>query len=217
MAGFIPGRIYDEPNKVNSRLRELHPSLTEKVLQSSLNAGIAKWALASPNHPPNFGGTSLWAESVRELREILIPKGWRRDNSYNFPTVVSPDMKIAIAVASGDEGTGLRKGNPSTHYPRGTVMERRVEANQLSLFDVGEQDVEVADSDAAEATWLLLHYRHRGELRCELSLATSINESGFVENWAERIILTPIQIDPARLSILEDEPVNPTVTVKRRA
>jgi len=216
MAGFIQGRVLHEPNKVDARLREMGLSAT--VLLSALNAGIASLALASPNHPPNFGGTSLWAEAVRVLRELLIPKGWRKDNSYNFPTVVSPDRKIAVAVASGDEGTGIRKGNPSTHYPRGTVMQRRVEANsQLPLFDDIRRADDAESAEEAEATWMLLHYRERGQLRCELSLPISINDSGFVENWAERIILTPIQIDPTRMPVLDDEPVNPTVTVKRRA
>lgn len=213
--GFRGAVIYDEPQDVDARLVEL--GLTQQELRDALEAGLAAAALATANHPPNFGGTSLWAEAVRGLRETLIPKGWHRDNSYNFPTVVRGDGKIAIAVAAGDPGTGDKDMHPSTSYKRGPIMIGKVEVNQHLPFDhlpVGYGD---PDPNAPEATWVLLHDREHDELRCELSLPVTINKKGFVETWGERIILSPITIDPARARILDDEPVDPTIEIKRRA
>lgn len=160
--GFRGAVIRSRQADVDARLREL--GLSQAVLTGALEAGLAAMALCTTNHPPNFGGTTLWAEAVRWLREILIPEGWRRDNSYNFPTIVRGDGKIAIAVAAGDEATGSADGHPSTRYERGSVLVGKVEVNEHLPFDhlpVGFGD---ADPSAPEATWLLLHYRTREEI-----------------------------------------------------
>jgi len=213
--GFRGAVVRVKPEEVGVRLQEL--GLTEKVLIDGLEAGLAAKALCTSNHPPNFGGTSFWAEAVRWLRENLIPKGWRRDNSFNFPTIVRHDGKIAIAVAAGDEGTGLPKGNPSTRYERGPVMVGKVEVNQHLPFEHLPAGYGEPDPDTPEATWLLLHFRAGDELRSELSFPLTINKAGFVETWAERILLRVIPIDPARMPVLQDDPVEPTIDIRRKA
>ena len=60
--------------RVEATLRELE--LTPEVLRIALEAGYATAALCTSNHPPNFGGMTMWAETVRSLREQLIPAGW---------------------------------------------------------------------------------------------------------------------------------------------
>lgn len=207
-------KVIQGPGGRDARLREL--GLTQEHLRGSLNGGLAAAALTSVNHPPNFGGTTLWAEAVRILRELLIPLGWRRDNSHNFPTVVSPDRTLAIAIARGDEITGdpNPRVSPTFQYSRGVVTERAVERNRTLPFDhlpEGYGD----EPDAIPALWFLLHRRVGTKLLCELSYPTEI-ESGFVITWGERIILDPIDLDPTTMPVLDDEPVNPEITVKRR-
>jgi hypothetical protein len=217
MAGRSRALVINEPLEVATRLRAL--GLTLEILHGSLQAGLAAAALCTANHPSNFPGLSLWGEAVRWLREMLIPLGWRRDDSFNLPTVVRGDDEMAIAVVRGDVATGNPKGNPSTQYARGTVMIRRVQSNGVLPYDHLPQGYgeEVETEAAAVPTWLLLHYRKGDELVSELSFPIEIDASGFVKAWGERIILKPISLDGGRMRILDEPPVNPDVNVRRRA
>src|SRR5688572_27925461 len=80
--------------------------LTEAVLE-----GEESRDGCTENDPPGAGGYFSYSRTVRRLREILIPRGWKRATDVNFPLVVSPNGKIAIAVSLGDDGTGVRYRN----------------------------------------------------------------------------------------------------------
>jgi hypothetical protein len=208
--------VVSDPDEAEIRLRAM--GLTEAILHSALRSGIAGAALCTLNHPTNFGGLTFWAEATRWLRETLIPEGWRRDNSYGLPTVVRGDEGLAIAVVRGDKGTGNPKANPTTQHPRGTVVISRVEQNGiLPGFEHLKAEQEQLEAAARVPMWLLLHYRAGDQLVAELSYPTVINRSGFVEEWAERIILTSIALDPTRMPVLDEPPVLPDVSVRRRA
>jgi hypothetical protein len=71
--------VISDPVWVDLRLAAL--GLNQPILRSALEAGVAADALCTPNHPPNFGGLSFWAEAVRWLREQLTARGWKNDNS----------------------------------------------------------------------------------------------------------------------------------------
>lgn len=69
-------------------------------------------------------------------------------------------------------------------------------------------------------TWILLVHRARGEVRCELSLPTSMGVDGRVDGWRERIILGAIPTDPDLMEITPPTPPDQPdihVDVKRRA
>ena len=161
---------------------------------------------------------TLWAETIRWLRDTLIREGWRADNAYGLPTVVSGDSGMAIAVVRGGPGTGDPKANNvSTQYARGTVMIGRIQTNGVLPYDHLPAEY-FADHPDAETipTWLLMHRRDGDTLVCELSFPTKINKSGFVEGWGERVILTSIPLDPTKMRVLDDEPIKPDVKVRRR-
>lgn len=209
--------ILSEPVRVDLRLREL--GLSTATLTSALRSGLASAALCSPLHPTNFAGLTLWAEAIRWLRDTLMrEKGWRQDNAFNLPTVVRGDNGMAIAVVRGGDGTGDSKAeNVSTQYPRGPVMMGRVEVNGILPYDHLPPEYFEDKTETSVPTWLLMHRKVGGELACELSFPITINKSGFVEGWAERICLTSIPLDPMRMRVLDDEPVDPDVNVRRRA
>lgn len=207
-----------DPLSVERRLIAL--GLTLQVLREALEAGIGAAALHSTvNYPRNYGGTSFWAEVTRWLRELLVPLGWHRDETGGQPSVVRGDNGIAIVVVRGNEATGDPMFLPTTQYKRGPVTIERVERNAFLPFDdevpVETEAVEVDTSDVP--TWLLLHYRKGEELMAELSFPISISKAGFVEEWGETVILPAIPLDPRNMPMLDDEPVNPDVNVRRRA
>lgn len=212
-------RLVVDPLEVHARLREL--GLIEEDLSEPLLAGASALALSlGTNHPPMFPGLNFWAEAVRCLRDRKMAEYWSKSDAKNYATVISPDRTMQIAVARGDEWTGREnapEGRPSTQHKKGSVTQLAVEKNhQLSLFDTLPTP-DVTMPDAAIVTWVLLHFRDRGRIRAELSRPTIINQSGFVEEWAERLILNPINLDPTRIVLPDDQPVEPDVLVRRRA
>jgi hypothetical protein len=180
------------PEDDEDRLRQL--GLTTEEVSKAVERGIVERMNCTLFDPPSYPGVVQWARTVRDLRETLVPNGWRADNTRNFSTVVSPNELVAIAVSTGDERTG-REGDPEprTKYPKGTVFLAAVNRNvQLSLF--GEM---IIDADGAvlskTRTWTLLMRTDAvtKEVRVELSLPAQIGDDGRVIAWSERIIFTP--------------------------
>jgi hypothetical protein len=209
-------KVVVEPLSVRVRLREL--GLKAEDLTGALMDGASAMALCDENHPPIYPGLSFWAESVRGLRSRKNLDGWVRNDARNYSTVVNAERTTQIAIARGDEWTGIERvpdGKPSTQHKKGPSTQQAVASNQFTLFDrLPEPESEAENS---LTTWVLLHFRESNKIRCELSQPTSINKSGFVEKWAERIILSVLDLDTTKIKLPDDEPVQPDVQVKRRA
>ena len=115
---------------------------------------------------------------------------------------VKGDRTLAIVVATGDEATGTAY-LPRTKKPRGPVSVRAIETNQLSLFglldDDGEASAMLPELETVTETWFLLFHMdtQAGEIRAELSLPATTDDSGNIISWAERIplALIPLGID----------------------
>jgi hypothetical protein len=218
MAGNQAVVVVSEPVRVAIRLQAL--GLSEPVLRTTFEKALSSVALCSIDHPANWGGLTLWAEGTRWLRDGLRGSGWKRDNTRGLPTCVRGDDGMAIAIVRGNELTGNPDPAvlPTTQYKRGQATIDRIEENGVLPYDhLPAEYFERTGADAPPPTWLLMHHKRGGELLCELSFPTRVNSSGFVEKWGERIVLTSIPLDPNRLSILDDEPINPDVDVRRRA
>lgn len=184
-----------ESSDVTTRLAEL--GLDQMDLQEAVMQGMFARSECTPNDPPFYAGINAWARPVRVLREKLIPKQWTRSDDDNYSLVVNPDGNLAIAVATGDENTGIAMANPMTKSAKGPKTQRAIEDNQyqLSLFEPSpEFEIpETAHND--RVTWILLQYydQSKKEVRFELSLPSSY--SGKVDGWSERIILSPLSFD----------------------
>jgi hypothetical protein len=184
--------------------------ITRQVIQEALRAGEAARASCTLNDPPIMPGLLAWGRTVRALGELLAPHGWTRHDDGNFSTVVDKRLGIAVAVATGDEGTGLGNMNPRTKYPKGPTTAHAIKQNneQLELFaDLASETEEISGgSDRAALTWILLIARVGDQLRYELSLPAAIAEDGRVEGWRDRIIFEPLQIPGSEAVNVELEP-----------
>lgn len=215
----MPQVIRFENSDVTSRLIQLgldHMDVQEPVMQ-----GMLARSESTLNDPPLFAGFAAWARTVRVLREKLIPKHWTRSDEGNYPLVVNPSGNLAIAVATGDEGTGDPTANPMTKSPKGPRTQSAIEVNQYqsSLFDAFPE-FEIPETPHNDrVTWILLqHYdQSKKEVRFELSLPSSY--SGKVDGWSERIILTALPFDPTTAIPVPVLPSLPDIDVplRRRA
>lgn len=216
-------RVVHQPAEVQSRLVEL--GLDPEALAQVVKRGYVAFTMCTVNDPPLFPGFAAWAQTVRALREYLVPQGWRRCDENNYSLVINTAEDMAIAVATGDDGTGRVDAVPTTKSSKGPSTAEAVVANQAQLtfeFEVPESAaVDDGDDDSVEErmTWLLLVHRGEGELRSELSLPLSMGTDGRIESWQERIVLGAMPTDPTEIDITPPSPVMPDieVDVKRRA
>lgn len=212
--------IYSEPSDIRSRLAEL--GLKEEPIRDVVRQGYLAFASCTKNHPPLVPAIWAWGETVRALREYLLPIGWSRSDANNYSLVIDPADRIAIAVATGDDGTGLINAVPSTKSPKGPSTVAAINVNQLELaLDFGQTVSLIANLPSQEegnvVTWLLLICRGNGEVRCELSLPSSVDANGFIDSWRERILLGSIPLDGEAVEIVPIPAPDITVDVKKRA
>jgi hypothetical protein len=204
-------------SEVANRLATL--GLNEGELAQAVMRGILARSEVTPNHPPLYAGFVTWGTTVCALREVLIPKGWKRNDEGNYSTVVHPSLTFAIAVATGDENTGNPSANPMTKSPKGPSTRSAVALNILNqslLFP--ELPVLSTNEDGDRLTWILLISHVDGKVRSELSLP--INCDGKIDGWQERIILPDTDLDPAQSMSID--PVMPNlpdidIDVRRKA
>ena len=186
--------VYEKADAL-ARLAQL--GLTCGIVRDAILAGELARNSCTANDPPATAGILGWARTTRGLREGTIPLGWRASEAGQLSTCVDSTGAIAIAVATGDQGTGDRRAEPKTKYPRGPATAAAIERNklQLGLFDTPAPPP-VEQEQSKVVTWLLLLARTPTEVHCEVSLPGQIGVDERIESWAERIILSPVPTEP---------------------
>lgn len=201
-----------KPYEITNALHAL--GLTQDILEEAIRRGEIARDSCTKNDPPCAPGFDAWAKTVRGLRDALAPKGWERNDDQNFSTVVSPDKKNAIAVATGNDGTGVETKVPNTKYSRGAATKSAINLNQNTLFPELRPTTEEINAEN-RSTWILLKRRDGDTAYAELSLPATMTKDGYVASWDTRIILKPIPIDPAFV-VQEDSSDEIDVPVRRR-
>lgn len=179
------------------RLAQL--GLDVETLQTAALRAVTARLTCGGYYPPFAPGLFQFVEAVAALREQQCPRGWEPDDSENFCTVISPDRKVAIAVAAGDASTGDPDRSPSTQHPKGPVTVAAVMENQLyfifrSIGGAETEDDRTGDDPSKPKTWFLLIASTPTEIRTELSLPETINEKGWITSWRTRLILPTIPL-----------------------
>jgi hypothetical protein len=208
--------LYIDVFDVKRRLKSL--GLTVDILLDAVRAGFTGRSNCSELDPPMYPGQTMWAHTVRRLRQGTAPIGWKPDNANNYCVAVSPEG-MAIAVATGDANTGRPDAIPSTSSPKGPCTAEAVAVNQLVLDlrlpgeEMPSQPIDVSQRQ----TWLLLIYLDRSEVRAELSLPLSLDEQDRVADWRERIILPSVDFDPDQIELPSDDSGDIDISIRRRA
>jgi len=213
-------QVWDDPIDTPRRLKELR--LTEDILLLAVQQGQAASANCTTNHPALYRGIVPWGETMRSLRESLIPESWKCLDENNQPYVVNKVGTLAITVATGDEDVGCKGKNPSTKSSKGPQTEIAIANNSLANTLYGDIRTPERKKVESRLTWVLLFYRdeEKSETRCELSLPSRMNSDKQIDEWTERIILRPIPFSGSSIKI-SDEPAPQMpeikIDIKRRA
>lgn len=184
----ILSKIYER----EQALAALGPGLTEEVIETAIRRSEAERDLCTAHDPTCLPGIIAWGRCNRFLRDRLVLLKWEANDDRNYPTVINPKGTVAIAVATGDEGTGLAEKHPGTKFPKGIVTQSAVDGNVQFLFaEMAHQK----SLDAKRATWLLLKRRVTNSVHVELSLPSQISSDGIIRGWNRRIIFPTITLE----------------------
>lgn len=188
----LPSVIY-EGIAAHDKLRDLTVPM-ELLIETAQQGYVERLNAEPPFDPPTAPGTDAWRYPVRALRKGLTSLGWRVDNPRNLPLVISDKRKINITVSSGDEYTGI-KGyrSPRSKNPKGVLIEEAITRNtrQLDMFPERlPEAVRKYIRTLQYPTWVYLLFITDDEIRAELSLPNSMDDSDYVDGWAERILIS---------------------------
>lgn len=206
-------RTYVGP-EAEARLLELGLSL--EIVSESVIYGQMQRDGCSSLDPPTFAGTTAWAATIRAFRaKVTTDLKWTTSNTANFCTAISPDGEWAVAISTGNSGTGVEGRESNFKHGRGTRTRQAVERTQISLFDLMFNEI---PSVVLSKTWILLIARNRDYVFCEMKLPRLLDSDGRVEAWAERIIIPTIKLgDTPKESVKPDSGNEIVIDVTRRA
>ncbi|MET8767678.1 MULTISPECIES: hypothetical protein [Streptomyces] len=191
--------VHAEDLRVRDRLAELGLSVDE--IESALRRAEAERNFCTPLDPVSLPGNIFWGRTIRFLREAYIPEGWTSVSPSNVPLLVAPSGNFAITASSGSAETGYAALTPSTRYPKGSAVIKRVETNRQLLLPFGETEVQPEPHDAGDGipTWFLLYHHSKTDqgtrLHAELSFPNDTGNRGKISSWYERIILPWIDFE----------------------
>lgn len=189
-----PVRRYVEENEVNSALRAIGDGrLTREVLMNALIFSEAERNTCTAYDPGIMKGILGWGRLIRSLREQLCPHGWQRREPYSLPLTLSPDGKVAVTVAAGDEGTcNVGASFALTKWRKGNRLLKWVEpSRQMSMLNPELNEEPPPRPDL----WIFLVRRTATEVFSELSMPTSVAPGDQLRFGGARIFLQPIPID----------------------
>jgi len=211
-------KIYDTPAAAASRLAEIGVAI--EALQRAVGDGHAKRITTTPNDAPQMPGTYAWAQTLRTLRDELLPLGWRKADPGNFSLTINDKRKINIVVESGDRFTRTAI-SPRTKALKGLYIEAAALRNRLETDMFPETVADELRRVAAlleYETYVLLIHITDDSYAAELSLPSAV-EGNQIVSWKERIFI-PDTDDPfaARAPApSSDEADEIDVPVKRKA
>jgi hypothetical protein len=150
----------------------------------------------------------MWAETLHALRSILkrVKGGdWEIGRSGNYETVYSLQRGVGIALHTGDRWAGVDAHHePKLKRGRGRMAIERGARNeifeQLTLpvsFPSTDPAKPAQAKDESVRTYFLLPNSRENDIALELSLPTRFGPHGQVEEWSERILITPVPISNA--------------------
>jgi hypothetical protein len=221
----IGSAVWSEPWEVDRRLSELGEGLSRELLRELIMRAQAAYAASTPHHPRNFASISRWGNGIASMRDLLVPFAWVAVDRSGQPLILNPAGNLAITISGADEYAGRDGDRQPRSTAKGAVTIRAVERNAM-LFADWEKEARAEDEAAeivARNTWFLLMHLDKSahQLRAELSHPTGLDIDRRISRWSERILLSPLDIDPTISdSLVDDEgPDDGDVTIefKRRA
>ncbi|MGH7989445.1 MAG: hypothetical protein ACREDS_04520, partial [Limisphaerales bacterium] len=161
----------------------------------------------TPHHPASMAGIRCWGEATKALRDLLVPLGWKVDNTDNIPSVVNRERHIKIAITNANSGTGIELGHPQPITEKGDGTKRAFFTNQYPLLNVADEGLNEVNS-GNNSIWYLCIFCGADMVRAEL-LCPVLDEDGLFKDFNERIALISDSDENGGFSVRRDIPESP--------
>ena len=112
------------------------PGLTLELLREAIAVGFRAASETTVHHPSSMAGYLAWGETIKFLRDELIPCEWTCVDVDNVPGVLSPDGHIRIIAASGTAPTGSLDAAPRFVKPKGSATAGMIRNNATEIQTV---------------------------------------------------------------------------------
>ncbi|HEX2859072.1 MAG TPA: hypothetical protein VHP58_02615 [Alphaproteobacteria bacterium] len=194
--------------------------LTVEPFHQSLFKGHSdRLAFSNPNDAVFMPPLVQWNGTLSGLRTHLAPFGWTKLTDQGYDLVVDATGKLAIAVSSGDDNTGIDGlFPPTTKCAKGPRTIDAVQTNAMLMDNLFPETLPHPSvmHKKGRLTRLLLFSQRGGVIYSELSLPSSTDGSK-IDSWQERIILPPMDLGaiPTQPETPDDTP-DVLVDVRRK-
>ncbi len=198
-------RKYVAPVEVRAKLREI--GLPREVAVRAAQAGFVEKSNANIFDPKTAGGWDAWRYPTRVLREALFALGGRLEDPRNLPLVVLDEHRTIFTVSSGDQQTGALFGpEPKTKNEKGSVLKAVIEKDFRQADLLGDPlEIEKFVQTREYPIWILLLHITQSSIQAEVSCPKSLDSSGQIDEWHERIILDVLPPDSISDDIPDDD------------
>ncbi|MEW6161370.1 MAG: hypothetical protein AB1813_28410 [Verrucomicrobiota bacterium] len=198
--------------EVVNRLADLLGVTKEQIIEV-VYAGAAGRAECTSHHPSSMAGMRCWGDATRALRDLLVPLGWRIDNTDNIPSVVHPGTNIKVAVCNSDSDTGYQYGHPQPIREKGDGTKRAVFPNQDVMVQILAEGLNQNQPITKSSFWYLCI--HCGKdvdgndtVRAEL-LCPVLDEEGLFKDFQERIAIIGPNDNSSAVPVEQQSPEGP--------
>lgn len=177
-----------------SRFDLTESEILERVILPAVNESDSTHPLA----PPGASGQRMYQVGVASLREVLFPRGWKKDETGGVARTVHAGRGLAIIVAAGNEYTGMPGTDEylTTKWPKGScaLTGTRYVAEGFDAID--ETFPASPNVKGVWEVWYLLHRMVDGEVFVELSRPGRLDDRAYPCDWVERIIISSFKLNP---------------------
>ena len=184
-------QIFSEPSAVAARLAEMQ--LDEQIFVDAFTQANMYRVRLTLHHPRLYRYVVMTQETIAALRDILIPRKWEKKADGNYELVVNRGLGIAIAVASGNSGTGNNNITPSNKSRKGCWTIQAIDDNLTADFFPETLPKQLEEEKLS--TWILLFNLEKDVIHAELSRPNAYDDTRqYVVSWSERIILGSLDL-----------------------
>lgn len=148
----------------------------------AVHTAYQEYTNITPHDPPMSPGLKAYLAATNALREILIPKGWEKDDTHNHATIYHSQTKTRIVVAFGDDNTGKEGVTPQTKNYKGSRTKALLQIDEQLCFSFYDSQKN------GNSFWVLLMNFANGKIAYELSLASEYTKQKKISISKQRII-----------------------------
>jgi hypothetical protein len=163
---------------------------------------------ATSNDAKSAAGTKAYLEAVRAIRDVLLPKGWKKVQKNNLEITRNKTTGVSLLVSSGNKGTGDKNKTPKTRNTKGEQTKKIVYKNAMELPLFPSFEAKNTRDIHHHHNWFLLYHidKDKKQMRFEISLPVEMDSFGMrITEWRERIILPAIDFETAPVLVPQEQ------------